>query len=151
LFVNNLVPSQGLRFGQWLVVLSYIGFAGNFVLSLFDHAQNVFFYVSEWIPVISSAIVLAFIPLGFIKSYYFEFKLTFKFIIWLQIAVGMLGFVFHLYPILTNTDENIIDLVLYGPPILAPLLFCNLAILMAFGWRSIIDQEKKDVLLLGWF
>ncbi len=107
--------------------------------------------MSEWIPVISSAIVLVFIPLGFLRDYYFTFKKSFKFIIWLQLLVGLLGFLFHLYPIVSSDEGRLVDRIRYVPPIMAPLLFCNLAFLMAFGWRSIIDHNKKDVLLLGWF
>lgn len=151
IFVNLYVPSQGLHFGQWIVILSYIGFAGNFILSLLDHAQNGFFHMSEWIPVISAACILSFVPMGFYKEYYFKFKPVLKFILWLQIFVGVLGFFLHLYPILSSNEGSIIDRVLYGPPVLAPLLYCNLAVLMAFGWRSIIDHEKKEVLLRGWF
>jgi hypothetical protein len=40
----------------WVLLFATGGLAGNFVLSLTDHAVNGFFHRSEWIPVISSAL-----------------------------------------------------------------------------------------------
>lgn len=145
LFLNNLIPSQKAIYGQWIVVLAYIGFAGNFLLGLLDHAQNGFFFISEWIPVISAALILVFIPLGLIRKYYKLFMPTFKYLLWLQFFVGILGAFLHIYAILIDNSASIIDKLLYGPPVLAPLLFCNLAFLMAVGLMCIKDEHKKYI------
>ena len=39
----------------------FLRFAGNFVFSLTDHAQNGFFHQIEWLPVVSSAVAVGFL------------------------------------------------------------------------------------------
>lgn len=52
----------------------------------------------------------------------------------LQIAVGMLGFVLHLLPSVTEGATGPLrDRIVYGAPVFAPLLFCNLALLAGIG------------------
>ena len=133
LFLNSILTSTNKYYGIWIIVISYMGFVGNFFLSLLDHAQNGFFYFSEWIPVISSAMAMIFIPICLNNFCDKRYNRIIFFILSLQIFVGILGFLFHLYPIFQNKSQNIIELILYGPPILAPLLFCNLSLLMGFG------------------
>src|SRR5208283_807538 len=55
LILNRMVPADSAEWAYWVLLLALGGFAGNFVFSLTDHAQNGFFHATEWIPVISSA------------------------------------------------------------------------------------------------
>jgi hypothetical protein len=55
LILNRMVRPQALEWAQWVTLLAMGGFAGNFVLSLADHAQNGFFVPAEWIGVFAGA------------------------------------------------------------------------------------------------
>ena len=44
-----------------MILLGLGGVVGNFIFSLTDHAQNGFFYWTEWIPVASSAFAVGFL------------------------------------------------------------------------------------------
>jgi hypothetical protein len=56
LLVNRMVPLRSAEWVKWVLFFATGGFAGNFVLSLADHAANRFFHRSAWIPVFSSAL-----------------------------------------------------------------------------------------------
>ena len=49
-------------------------------------------------------------------------------------AVGTLGFWFHLTAVLAGPSADWFDNVIYVAPILAPLLFVNLALLALLGF-----------------
>ena len=54
-----------------------------------------------------------------------------------QILVGMLGFALHLQANLGGPSESSIDNLMFGPPVFAPLLFPNLAVLALLGlWQT---------------
>ncbi len=55
LLANRMIPAESPEWPQWVLFLALAGFAGNFALSLTDHAQNGFFNPLEWVPVASSA------------------------------------------------------------------------------------------------
>ena len=44
LILDRMVDARRLEWSRWVILLAAGGFAGNFVLSLADHAQNGFFY-----------------------------------------------------------------------------------------------------------
>lgn len=49
LIANRLVDAGSLEWPFWILLLALGGFAGNFVFSLSDHAQNGFFNPLEWL------------------------------------------------------------------------------------------------------
>ncbi|MGD8602594.1 MAG: hypothetical protein PVF19_14680, partial [Gemmatimonadota bacterium] len=52
----------------------------------------------------------------------------------LQVVAGVLGFGLHVTPLFTETSSaSLVDRVVYGPPVLAPLLFANMAVPGALG------------------
>ena len=53
LLLNRMIDSRTIEWARWVVLLAMGGFAGNFVLTLADHAQNGFFRPSEWIGVVA--------------------------------------------------------------------------------------------------
>ena len=53
---------------MWVTFFALGGFAGNFVLSLCDHAQNGFFAASEWIPVVAGATAVGFLSIPLIRK-----------------------------------------------------------------------------------
>ncbi len=50
-----------------------------------------------------------------------------------EALTGLLGFGFHLRPVLTVTEPGLAERIIYGAPLFAPLLFTNLALLAALG------------------
>jgi hypothetical protein len=64
--VNRPVKAETVEWGQWVLLLALGGFVGNFVFSLTDHAQNGFFNVVEWAPVVSSAFAIGFLLVPFV-------------------------------------------------------------------------------------
>ena len=52
--LSRMVDADDPEWAGWVVVLAAGGWAGNFVLTLADHAQNGFFHPTEWIGVVAS-------------------------------------------------------------------------------------------------
>src|SRR5262249_33439532 len=52
LVANRMVDPRSREWPMWILLLALGGFAGNFVFSLTDHAQNAFFNPIEWVPVV---------------------------------------------------------------------------------------------------
>ena len=55
LLLNRTESPHSAGYGQWVTLLAAGGFAGNFALTLADHAQNGFFHASEWLAVLAAA------------------------------------------------------------------------------------------------
>ena len=136
LLLNNLIPDTEPEWAKWVVFLALCGWCGNFILSVLDHAQNGFFNITEWLPVITSA--LASSSLGTLlcmqrKQRFITFSIT---VLCLNIIIGVVGFFLHLaadlnVPALQDTEK-----LLYGAPLFAPLLFPNLSLLALLGiWK----------------
>lgn len=142
LLANRLIEPEDVEWGQWVLLLAWGGFVGNFVLSLVDHAQNGFFYIAEWVPVGVSALVVGWLALPIFRrtpSLYLQIGLG---TLALAMATGVVGFGLHLVPVITEQSGTLADRIVYGAPIFAPLLFPNLALLAAIGvW---------DLLAKGW-
>jgi hypothetical protein len=58
LVMNRMVDASRPDWAYWVLLLALGGFFGNFIFSLTDHAQNGFYHTSEWIPVLSSALLV---------------------------------------------------------------------------------------------
>ena len=142
LLLNRLIPPEHVEWGQWVLFLAWGGFAGNFVLSLADHAQNGFFYATEWVPVVVAAVTVGWLILPvFVRTPAVYLKLGVV-VLALAAITGVAGFLLHLNPTLAEEGGSLRDRVIYGPPLFAPLLFPNLALLGALGaW---------DLLAKGW-
>jgi hypothetical protein len=145
LLLNRMVEPESLEWDRWVVLLAGAGFVGNFALALLDHAQNGFFYVAEWIPVAGSAYAVAFLGMVVVRPHDRRLLLVTLVILAAQVAIGVMGFAFHLYGDLTGPAGGRRDDFLYGAPVFAPLLFPNLALLAGIAvwdlWRTLpIDQ-----------
>ena len=132
LLLNRIVPTRSIEWGLWIVFLALGGFLGNFVLSLCDHAQNGFFYPTEWVPVIGSALAV-----GFLSAALFERNRQFLGlclgVMAVQVVIGLLGFYFHLAADINGISSSVYENFIYGAPVLAPLLFANLVLLAVLG------------------
>lgn len=140
ILLNRMVDPDHTEWGRWIVVFGLGGFLGNFLLSLCDHAQNGFFLASEWVPVFSSAFAVGFLALTVATTpnrLFLNFCLA---VLVAQAIVGGIGFVLHLRGIVGGVAHDVRENILFGPPVFAPLLFINLAILSGLG---IIDLKSR--------
>lgn len=142
LLMNRRVPHERRAWGRWVVVLATCGFIGNFGLSLADHAQNGFFYVTEWIPVITSALAVGYFIVLVVRPAQPRFLRIGYIVLGLQVLVGLLGFVFHLLPLFEESTLPLVERIVFGPPVFAPLLFVDLSVLAALGLWDL--QEKVE-------
>jgi hypothetical protein len=118
------------------------GFAGNFIFSITDHAQNGFFHRTEWIPVISSAVAVGFLTVPLLVSTDRPFLKLCGLVMLAQMVVGILGFGFHALADWHNVGENLFIRIVHGAPIFAPTLFCDLAVLAGIGlW--VLDRKYQ--------
>ena len=142
LLLNRMVDADGPEFGKWLILLALGGFIGNFILALADHAQNGFFETIEWIPVFSAAIASGFLVSAFSFKNSREFLTAAIVVMAIQVIVGMFGFYFHGVAVLNGPAPDFFDNVVFVAPVLAPLLFADIALLGVFGlW----DVRTKSV------
>src|SRR5262249_21689510 len=93
--MNRMIPHHSREWRQWVLVFAAGGFAGNFVLSLADHATNAFFHWTEWIPVISSAFAFGFLFALLVSYTSPGFRRLCNAVLLLQVLVGALGFGLH--------------------------------------------------------
>ena len=108
------------------------GFAGNFVLTLTDHAQNGFFQPAEWIPVVSSALGVGFLLLALFEQETLFWGACLAVMV-LQAIVGVTGFALHLSANVNGLSSSLYENFIHGAPLLAPLLFVKLALLAVIG------------------
>jgi len=143
LIMNRMVDSRTLEWGQWVLLLALAGFFGNFVFSLTDHAQNGFFRSAEWIPVISSAFAVGFLIAPLLMPVTSRFLLLCAAVLALQVAVGILGFIFHVAANLRGSSVRIWENLVNGAPLMAPLLFVNLVLLASIALWVIHDRVSS--------
>jgi hypothetical protein len=129
LIVNRLVTSDSVEWSHWILLLGLGGFAGNFVFSLTDHAQNAFFNPIEWVPVVTSALAVGFLVVPLLIRVTVPYLRLCAIILGLQAMVGVLGFVLHVLADLRQPAPTLVERVLSGAPPMAPLLFPNLVVL----------------------
>ena len=133
LIMNRMVADESRDWPRWIIILALGGFAGNFVLSLADHAQNGFFNINEWVPVVASALALGFLTVLVFRDDDRLFVRAAAFVMVLEMIVGGAGFALHLRANMHAPAQSLWERFLYGAPIFAPLLFPNLAILALIG------------------
>ena len=145
LIMHCTVDEASSEWGRWLLVMACAGFLGNFVLSLCDHAQNGFFDWREWIPVGVSAMAVGFLMTAIVRLHNSPFLIVCLLILALNALAGVVGFYLHLSANLHAAAPTLKDSFLYGAPVLAPLLFPNLAALGGLGimgvMRSVDEME----------
>lgn len=133
LIMNRMVHGESIEWGKWIVFMVLGGFFGNFVLSLCDHAQNGFFNRSEWIPIFTSAIAIGFLMMALLQPINVPFLKVCVAILMVNGLIGVLGFYLHLLVDLQSAELSMRDKLIYGPPLFAPLLFTDLALLGLLG------------------
>lgn len=133
LVMNRMVDRDADEWPGWVLLFALIGFAGNFVFSVTDHAQNGFFHESEWIPVFSSALAVGCLTMPLVMPVTHGYLLVCTLVLLAQAGVGLLGFYYHLAADLDGPSPLLFENIVFGAPILAPLLFPNLVLLSLLG------------------
>jgi hypothetical protein len=144
LIMNRLVDAASAEWPKWVLLLALGGFAGNFVFSLTDHAQNGFFYVVEWLPVVSSALAIGFLLVPFVTRISLPYLKLCAAVLMLQAIVGLVGFTLHAASVFRQPGTTWFDRVLSGAPPMAPLLFPNLVILGLVGLWVMRDHVTSE-------
>jgi hypothetical protein len=147
LIVNRLVAVDSIEWAQWVLLLGLGGFAGNFVFSLTDHAQNAFFNPLEWVPVVSSAFAIGFLIVPLVIRVTARYLWVCVAILGVQACVGVLGFGLHVWADLRRPAPTFFERILNGTPPMAPLLFPNLVLLALIAlWTLAPHVRNSDVL-----
>jgi hypothetical protein len=133
LVMNRTVAADSEEWPRWVLLFALGGFAGNFVFSLTDHAQNGFFHPTEWVPVVSSAFAVGFLLSPFVTPVGRRYLWVCAAVLLAQAAVGLLGFYLHTAANLGGPSPSRWDNFVHGAPALAPLLFPNLVLLAGIG------------------
>lgn len=144
ILLNRMVPSESSEWPRWVVLLALGGWVGNFVLSLTDHAQNAFFYQTEWIPVCSSALAVGALLVA-IADYrnrvYLQLCIGLMVI---ETLVGIIGWILHLMAIAKSPMDTVWDRIIYSAPVFAPLLFADLALLAIIGLGTMYARASTS-------
>jgi hypothetical protein len=122
LIMNRMVDAESTDWPYWVLFLVLGGFVGNFIFSLTDHAQNGFFYPSEWVPAASSAFAVGFLMVPFLVPVNCSFLAVCAGVMLVQAAVGLLGFWYYTAANLRGPAPSQFDNFVYGAPAMAPLL-----------------------------
>jgi hypothetical protein len=139
LIMNRMVNPRSVEWPLWVLLLALGGFVGNFIFSLADHAQNGFFYASEWIPVAASAFAVGFLVMPFVAMVHRSYIALCAAVMGVEMVVGLLGFYYHAAANLRGPSASPLDNFVYGAPAMAPLLFPNLALLVFIGLGRLRD------------
>jgi hypothetical protein len=143
LVMDRMIDAKSREWAFWVLFLALGGFAGNFVLSLTDHAVNGFYRPAEWIPVVSSAFAVGFLLTLFLTHATSRYLAVCAFILLIQAGVGVAGFVLHAAANLKGPAASIFQNVIDGAPPLAPLLFPNLVVLALIGLWVLSKAEIR--------
>ena len=141
LLMNRSVSASTSEWAKWVLFFATGGFAGNFALSLTDHAANGFFQWSEWIPVVSSALAVGSFVVFFVQDPPRNYLKWCVAILLLQVVVGGAGFVLHLLADFHGPSRRLFINVISGAPPFAPLLLPNLAIL---GFLGLLAYQRTN-------
>lgn len=146
LLMNRMVDPAGERWAGWILVLTLGGFVGNFALALADHAQNGFFFVTEWIPVAAAALAVGYLVTLFTRRVERPFLTAGFWVLGFEAVVGVAGLALHVEPLLHASRAGLAEKFLYGAPVFAPLLFPNLALLGALGlWDLAVKRRPGEL------
>lgn len=146
LVLDRMQSEPAHEWARWIVFLTLGGFFGNFALSLTDHAENGFFHWTEWIPVLSSSIAVAFLTVFFFVPLTHRYLKACAVVMLLQAVVGIVGFLFHGLADLEGPSRSLFQNIVNGAPPFAPLLFPNLMVLGMIGLWAL----RQSSLAVNW-
>jgi len=141
--LNRMEEPSGPAWAPWVLFLALGGNVGNVGLSLLDHAQNGFFSVAEWVPVVTAAFGTSFLLVGLLRPERGMLRLTLA-VMALQAVVGVLGLALHLHADLGHSGVSLSDRLVYGAPVFAPMLFADIALLAAIGAWGLLRAVRPS-------
>ena|SRR5579864_8217278 len=136
LVMNRMVDANSREWAQWTLFFALGGFVGNFGLTLSDHAENGFFFKTEWAGVWASAIAVGFLVTPLLLQVSRRFILLCAALLVAETGVGFWGFVLHATANIHGPSTHPLKNFTFGAAPFAPLLFPNLALLGFIAlWR----------------
>ncbi|GBC85626.1 hypothetical protein HRbin11_02076 [bacterium HR11] len=151
--VMSETPDGRLRLGPWLqlnlrwsktqvlMALVALGFLGATLTSYFDHAQYGY-TAPEWIPVFAGLFAFLYTSAAALRPDLDRADARGLLVTLLgMVAVGLLGFAFHLSRDLADTGQLTLERMRSWAPILAPLLFSDLGLL---GLVSALQAVREE-------
>jgi hypothetical protein len=133
LLMNRMVDMEDRDWPLWVIFMALGGFAGNFIFSVTDHAQNGFYHITEWIPVVSSAFAAGFLFVPLISRVDAPYLRLCALVLAIQAGVGVVGFALHFHADWHGTGPTLFDRIVYGAPVFAPMLFPDMVVLAGIG------------------
>lgn len=144
ILLNRMVDARSVEWARWVTLLALGGFAGNFALSLTDHAQNGFFRPEEWIGVIAAAAAVGSLASVLVVPDNRPLLWLAAWVMLAQVGVGLLGFFLHVRANLDHPAKSVWERFLYGAPAFAPLLFADLAMLALLAFWALARTGAVD-------
>lgn len=141
--LNRMEDPAGPAWAPWVLFLALGGNMGNLGLSLLDHAQNGFFSVAEWVPVITAAFGTSFLLVALLRPERGFLRLTLA-VMAVQAVVGVIGMALHLHADLSRTGVPWRDRIVYGAPVFAPMLFADIALLAAIALWGLLRGGRES-------
>lgn len=136
LVMNRMVDSDSKEWAQWTLFFTLGGFVGNFGLTLSDHAENGFFFRTEWVGVWASAVAVGFLLTPLLVQVSRRFLSLCAAVLGAEIGVGLWGFLLHATANIHGPSTHPLKNFTFGAAPFAPLLFPNLALLGFIAlWR----------------
>ncbi len=129
-----------------------LGFmALNFLLTgvdvLIAHSENNFFRW-ELIPLIFSPLAVLAVLAQMVFPHKSVVKRTFQTIMWVGVAVGVVGTLFHLAGNATSSQQSLNSLLVTGSPIAAPIAFAGIACYALVSAHYVGTTRRSNLLVL---
>jgi hypothetical protein len=142
------VRSKSMLWGwsrrQWIYCLIALGALANGSLCVLDHARNAFFHPAEWLSIFVSLFIAGLFAHAALHR---GMSSSERVVMWVgigvQALVGVAGWVFHVSGSLSQIEGDLLDKLIYGPPVFAPLLFVNLSVIGAMLMLSSFSDEME--------
>lgn len=133
LLLSRMQRATDPEWASWVMFLTLGGFAGNLGLSLLDHAQNGFARPAEWVSVGAAAFGTSFLLIAMLRPSERGLQRLTLAVLALEVLIGVIGFALHFSADLGRPGDSLMERLIHGAPLFAPLLFSDLAILGAIG------------------
>ncbi|WP_407309480.1 hypothetical protein [Desulfosporosinus sp. SB140] len=123
---------------RYLILITAFWFFATGLVAFFDHAQTGFTNVYTWVPVYTGIFAGMVLLLQAFSRHEKGLSSLYIVTIALSIAVGLLGFAFHLTTDLAGRGVIVWARVFYEAPGLAPLLFSDIGV-----WAALVFLDPQ--------